>query len=159
MQAETIITGMPNVDAATTLLRTSVGVFFAISGANKLFVPSRREQIRQTMHDLHIPLPDFNARFVPIVELTAGLGLALGLLTVPSALALLVICIVACITDGPRKVQAFSPINPADWLACLLYLPEVLLGLALAAILLLGPDKWTADSGLELSRVVHHLTR
>ena len=44
--------------------RVSLGVFFAISGGNKLFVPSRTRQMYETLAGAGIPLPQFMTYFI-----------------------------------------------------------------------------------------------
>jgi|SRR5215475_8981919 len=60
------------------LARIAVGLLFFLSGRAKLFVRERREQMRQTLIEAHIPFPDFNALFVSIVEFVCGLLLVWG---------------------------------------------------------------------------------
>src|SRR5258705_11282501 len=61
--------------------RIAVGLLFFLSGRGKLFVPERREQMRRTLIDAHLPFPDFNALVVSTVEFVCGLFLILGALT------------------------------------------------------------------------------
>jgi uncharacterized membrane protein YphA (DoxX/SURF4 family) len=37
--------------------RMAVGLLFFLSGRGKLFVPERREQMRQTLIEAHVPFP------------------------------------------------------------------------------------------------------
>src|SRR5437870_10744732 len=106
------------------LARSAVGSLFLLSGRGKLFAPERREQMRQTLIEAHVPFPYFNAVFVSAVEFVCGLLLILGALT-PLACALLAcVMITAIATTAIRNVKASSPLN---WLSEFLYLPEVLL--------------------------------
>jgi putative oxidoreductase len=57
--------------------RVAVGLLFFLSGRGKLFVPERREQMRETLVAAKIPFPDFNAVFVSSVEFVFGLLLVL----------------------------------------------------------------------------------
>src|SRR5213596_4261084 len=75
------------------LARVAVGLLFFLSGRAKLFVPERREQMRQTLIEAHVPFPDLNAVFVSTLEFGCGLLLVLGMLT-PLACALLG-CVIA----------------------------------------------------------------
>ena len=70
------------------LARVAVGLLFFLSGRAKLFVPERREEMRQTLIKAHVPFPEFNAAFVSTVEFVCGLFLVLGAVT-PLASALL----------------------------------------------------------------------
>jgi putative oxidoreductase len=104
--------------------RLAVGSLFFLSGRGKLFVLERREQMRQTLTEAHIPFPEFNAVFVSIVEFVCGLLLVLGALT-PVACGLLgCVMITAIATTAIRNIKATSPLS---WLSEFLYLPEVLL--------------------------------
>jgi putative oxidoreductase len=96
------------------IARLSVGLLFLLSGCGKLFVPERRQQMRQTLIDTHVPFPEFNAVFVSTVEFVCGLLLVLGALT-PLACALLgCVMIMAVATTAIRNIKASSPLN---WLA------------------------------------------
>jgi uncharacterized membrane protein YphA (DoxX/SURF4 family) len=60
------------------LARLAVGSAFFLSGRGKLFVNERREQMRQTLREAHIPFPELNAVFVSTVEFVFGLLLVAG---------------------------------------------------------------------------------
>ena len=108
---------------AIFLARVAVGLLFLLSGRAKLFVPGRREEMRQILIKAHVPFPEFNAVLVSAVEFVCGLFLVLGA-TTPLASALLAgIMIVAIATTAIRNIKAISP---AEWLAGFLYMPEVL---------------------------------
>ena len=62
------------------LARLVVGSLFFLSGRGKLFVPERREQMRQTLIEAHVPFPTLNALFVSTVEFVCGALLILGAL-------------------------------------------------------------------------------
>src|SRR5213593_2953531 len=61
--------------------RLTVGLLFFLSGRGKLFVPERREQMRQTLREARVPFPEFNAIFVSTVEFLFGFLLVAGSLT------------------------------------------------------------------------------
>jgi len=79
------------------LARVAVGLLFFLSGRSKLFVPQRREQMRQQLNEAHVPFPEFNAVLVSAVEFGCGLLLILGALT-PLACALLACVMITAIT-------------------------------------------------------------
>jgi putative oxidoreductase len=93
-------------------------LLFFLSGRGKLFVPERREQMRQTLLEAHVPFPKFNALFVLIVELVFGASLLLGFVT---ALACVMIAVIS--TTAIRNIKATPPLA---WLSEFLYLPEFL---------------------------------
>lgn len=120
-----------------------------LSGRGKLFVLERREQMRQTLIEAHVPFPDLNAVLVSIVEFVCGLLLLLGALT-PLACAMLgCVMIMAIGTTTIRNVQATSPLG---WLSEFLYLPEVLLLVILLSLFLSGPG-WVSVDRLILSQI------
>src|SRR5215471_3696025 len=130
------------------LTRVAVGLLFFLSGRGKLFVPERREQMRQTLIEAHIAFPDFNALFVSTVEFVCGLLLVLGALT-PLACALLAfLMIVAIATIAIRNIKASSP---GEWLAAFLYLPEPLYLVILIWLFFSGPS-WLSVDNLLLSQ-------
>ena len=131
------------------LARVAVGLLFFLSGCGKLFIPQRREQMRQTLIEAHVPFPDINALFVSIVEFVCGLLLVIGAVT-PLACALLVCLMLVAITTIPiRNIKASSP---ADWLSAFLYLPEVLYLLILIWLFFSGPG-WLSVDHLVLSQI------
>src|SRR4030095_9142944 len=63
---------------AILLARVSLGLFFAISGGNKLFVASRTRQMYETLVGAGIPFPHFMTYFVSSVEFIGGCLLVIG---------------------------------------------------------------------------------
>lgn len=138
--------GLQAMDAGLMVLRVVVGCFFAISGWHKLFNVRRHDSLVATLIQCRVPYIEFNQWFVPIVELTGGVALVLGLLTLPATLGLIAICIVACCTDGiPNVTSRFHPIDKADWLDDVLYLPEALYLAMLVVVVLAGPGHYSLD--------------
>jgi len=124
------------------LARLAIGSLFFLSGGGKLFVPERREQMRQTLIEAHVPFPEFNAVFVSAVEFVCGLLLILGALT-PVACALLAfVMLMAITTIAIRNIKATSPLS---WLSEFLYLPEVLLLVILLWLFFSGPGRFSID--------------
>ena len=54
-------------------------------------------------------------------------------------LRLFTVCIVATCVDGLNRIRSYQPIDKADWLDDVLYLPEVLYCLMALVIVLAGP--------------------
>jgi putative oxidoreductase len=135
---------------AILVARLAVGLLFFLSGRGKLFVPERREQMRQTLLEAHIPFPEFNALFVSTVEFAFGLLLVFGVLTPIACLMLGGLMIVAIATMAVRNIKASSPLG---WLAEFLYLPEVLYLVILLWIFLSGPG-WLSIDHLIFSKTV-----
>jgi len=130
------------------LARIAVGLLFFLSGRGKLFVPERREQMRRTLIEAHLPFPDFNALVVSTVEFVCGLLLILGALT-PLVCALLAcLMIVAIATTATHNIKASSP---TEWLAAFLYLPEPLYLVILIWLFFSGPG-WLSVDHLLLSQ-------
>jgi putative oxidoreductase len=80
------------------LARVSLGMFFAISGANKLFVTSRTRQMYETLAGAGIPFPHFMTYFVSSVEFISSCLLIIGLLSSLCCAALIIQMIVAILT-------------------------------------------------------------
>src|SRR6202050_3448861 len=72
------------------LVRVSIGLFFAISGGNKLFVASGTKPVYDTLVKAKVPFPRQTAYFVASVEFVAGSLLTMGFLSSPACLALLI---------------------------------------------------------------------
>jgi putative oxidoreductase len=130
------------------LARLAVGLLFFLSGRGKLFLPARREAMRQTLREAGVPWPRFNALFVAGVEFVCGGLLVCGALTPLACLLLIGVMVVALATSRIRSIRAASPL---DWLGEFLYLPEVLYLVILVWLLLSGPG-WPSVDALILSR-------
>ncbi len=124
------------------MARLAVGLLFFLSGRGKLFVPERREQMRETLVAAHVPFPQLNALFVSTVEFVFGLLLILGAVTPLACVVLSGVMIVAIATTVIRTIRAMSPLG---WLSEFLYLPEVLCLVILFWLLLSGPGWFSVD--------------
>jgi putative oxidoreductase len=120
------------------LARLSVGLLFFLSGRGKLFVPERREQMRETIRQY----PELTAPLLSIVEFGFGAALILGLLTPLACVMLIGIMAGALITVQIPRLKASSIL---DWVAELLYLPEVLYVVILVWLLFAGPGWPSVD--------------
>jgi putative oxidoreductase len=125
-----------------TAVRVLIGIFFCISGGTKLLVPAQFSFMEQTLAQSHIPFPHANALFVSMVEFACGGGLALGLLTPVWALALVVVMIVAILTNRIQSIQASGVLA---WIDDFLYLPEVLYLMILVWLIFSGPSRYSID--------------
>src|SRR5882762_11565536 len=83
---------------AILLVRVSLGLFFAISGANKLFVAGGTKPVYETLVKAKVPFPHPMAHFVSGVEFVGGSLLTVGFLSSPACAALLIDMIVATLT-------------------------------------------------------------
>ncbi len=127
------------------IARVAVGLLFFLSGRGKLFVAERREQMRQTLVEAHVPVPAFNAIFVSTVEFVFGFCLLIGFLTPLASAMLCGVMVVAILTTAIKRIETSSPLA---WIAEFLYLPEVLYLVILCWLFLSGPgwvsvDRWT----------------
>jgi putative oxidoreductase len=124
------------------LARLAVGLLFFLSGRSKLFIPQRREQMRQQLIEAHVPFPNLNAFFVSTVEVVCGALLIFGALTAIACVMLACVMITAITTTAIRNVKASSPLN---WLSEFLYLPEVLYLVILIWLFFSGPGWLSVD--------------
>ncbi len=128
---------------AILLVRVSLGLFFAISGANKLFVASRTQAMYETLVEARVPFPHAMTYFVSAVELVGGCLLAVGLLSSLACVALLVDMLVAILTT---KLSAMpKELSAHNWLDDFLYLPEVLYVLFFIWLIFSGPGRFSVD--------------
>jgi len=128
---------------AILLVRVSLGLFFAISGANKLFVAGGTKPVYETLVKAKVPFPHQTAYFVSGVEFVAGSLLTVGFLSSPAAVALLIDMIVATLTSAVSTVP--KGLSPLNWLDDFLYLPEVLYVLFFTWLICAGPGKFSGD--------------
>src|SRR6202035_2016315 len=128
---------------AILLVRVSIGLFFAISGANKLVVAGSRQTMYETLVKAKVPFPRQTAYFVSGVEFVGGSLLTIGFLSTPACGALLVDMLVAVLTT---KLSAMPKrLSPLNWLDNFLYLPEVLYVLFFIWLICSGPGKFSVD--------------
>src|ERR1700759_3256987 len=109
---------------AILLIRISIGLFFAISGANKLFVAGGAKPVYETLVQAKGPYPHAMAYFVSGVEFVGGAMVTVGLLSSVASVALLIDMVVATVTSAVSTLP--KGLSALKWLDDLLYLPEVL---------------------------------
>jgi putative oxidoreductase len=124
------------------IARLAVGVLFFLSGRGKLFVPERREQMRETLVAARIPFAGVNAIFASLIEFVFGCLLVLGALTPLACVMLSCVMIMAIATSAIKDIKA-PPL--LDWLSEFLYLPEVLYLVILFWLFLSGPGWLSVD--------------
>ena len=128
---------------AILLVRVSIGVFFAISGGNKLFVAGGTKPVYDTLVKAKVPFPRQTAYFVAGVEFVCGSLLALGFLSSPASVALLIDMTVATLTSSLSTLP--KGLSPLNWLDDFLYLPEVLYVLFFVWFICSGPGRFSVD--------------
>ncbi len=107
---------------AILLVRASLGLFFAISGANKLFVADRTQTMYETLVEAKVPV---------------------GFLSTLDCMALLVDMFVAILTTKLSAMpKGLSPLNRLD---DFLYLPDVLYVLLFIWLVCSGPGRFSID--------------
>jgi len=148
MDLSLVLHGAHAPNAALTLNRTALGMFFAISGYHKLFNASRRAELTRTLVDDGVHVVPFMRWLLPSAEFTGGWALIMGFLSVPAALGLLAICVGAIALDALKRIRQWRPVDRADWLGDLLYVPEALYCIGLAVVVLAGPGRWSVDARL-----------
>ena len=146
MDVSLITFGADAPNAALALNRVALGTFFAISGYLKLFNASRHATLARTLQDAGVPAVPIMQWLVPAVEFSGGCALIVGLLSALAAFGLFVICLFAFKLDAIKRVEGWMPINRADWVGDLLYLPEALYCIGLAVVMLAGPGPWSLDA-------------
>jgi len=128
---------------AVLLVRISLGVFFAISGANKLFADGGMKPVYETLVQAKVPFPRVMAYFVSSVEFVGGSLLTVGFLSSPVCVALLIDMAVATLTSAILTIP--KKLSPISWLDDFLYLPEVLYVLFFFWLICSGPGKFSVD--------------
>ena len=128
---------------AILLVRVSLGLFFAISGANKLFVAGGTKPVYDTLVKAKVPFPRLMAYFVSGVEFVCGSLLTVGFLSSLASVALLVDMTVAVMTNALSTMP--KGLSPLTWLDDFLYLPEVLYVLFFIWLICSGPGNFSVD--------------
>jgi len=131
---------------AILLVRVSLGLFFAISGGNKLFAAGSRQTMYETLVKAKVPFPHQMAYFVSGVEFVGGSLLTVGFLSSSACVALLINMVVAVLTSTLSTIP--KGLSPLGWLDDFLYLPEVLYILFFISLICSGPGRFSVDSWL-----------
>lgn len=131
---------------AILLVRVSLALFFAISGANKLFVADRTRTMYETLVAGKIPFPGVMTYFVSGVEFVSGLMLAVGFLSSVASVALMADMLVAIQTTKLFAIP--KGLSPLNWVDDFLYFPELLYVLFFIWLLFSGPGKFSVDHWL-----------
>ncbi|MGJ1236798.1 MULTISPECIES: DoxX family protein [Sphingobacterium] len=131
--------------------RVLIGLFFTITGFNKLFHPIFQERMLNTISKIGFPYPQFTANFTATFECIFGLFLLIGLFTRISSAGLIIIILVALISHDLNSIPKellpsldagkIYPMDPFTWLSYFLYLPQVLYLLLLFIFLGYGYGK------------------
>jgi len=138
-----IYTGLEGVEwVARLVVRLAVGLEFFGSGLGKL---GKLSGLIQYFRSLGIPAPEIQAPFVAATELLCGALIVVGLLTRPAAVMLCGVMLVAIVTAAAPEKHI-----TASWHGLLefLYLPEVVLLLLLAWLVMAGPGPSSLDARL-----------
>jgi putative oxidoreductase len=128
---------------AILLVRISIGLFFAISGGNKLFVAGGTKPVYETLVKAKVPFPRQTAYFVSGVEFVGGSLVTVGFLSSAACVALMIDMVVATLTSALSTIP--KGLSPPSWLDDLLYLPEVLYVLFFIWLICSGPGKFSVD--------------
>jgi putative oxidoreductase len=128
---------------AILLVRVSIGLFFAISGANKLFVAGGIKPVYETLITAKVPFPHQMAYFVSGVEFVGGSLVTVGFLSSAACAVLMIDMIVAVLTSAVSTMP--KGLSPLNWLDDFLYLPEVLYVLFFIWLICSGPGKFSVD--------------
>lgn len=131
---------------AILLVRVSLGLFFAISGANKLFVAGGTKPVYDTLVKAKVPFPRLMAYFVSGVEFVCGALLTVGFLSSLASVALLIDMIVATLTSAVSTLP--KGLSHLNWLDDFLYLPESLYVLFFIWLICSGPGVFSVDHWL-----------
>ena len=128
------------------VIRLGVGVMFFGSGLGKL---GKLSGLTEFFRSLGIPYPEIQAPFVATTEFVCGALVILGLATRPAALMLCGVMTVAIVTAAAPEKHI-----TATWHGLLdfFYLPEVLLLLLLAALVVKGAGRASLDAWLARRR-------
>jgi putative oxidoreductase len=128
---------------AIPLAGISLGVFFAISGGNKVFVASQHKLMYDTIVSAGIPFPYIMAYFVSPVEFVCGCLLIIGLLSILCCIAFIIDMIVAITTVKLATIA--KGLSVVDWLDDFLYLPEVMYIIIFLLLISSGPGRLSVD--------------
>ena len=128
---------------AILLVRVSIGLFFAISGGNKLFTAGGTKPVYDTLIKANVPFPKQTAYFVAGVEFICGSLLTVGFLSSAACVALSIDMIVAILTNTLSTLP--KGLSALNWIDDVLYFPEVLYVLFFIWLIFSGPGNFSVD--------------
>jgi uncharacterized membrane protein YphA (DoxX/SURF4 family) len=144
-----LLDGIGGTLPAIAAMRFALGSFFVLSGIHKLTNNERQKTFVETLTVLGIPRIGISQWFVPGVEFFGGLGVAAGFLTPLAALGLLVVCLVALLTNSSTVVASYKPIDRADRIDDWLYQPETMYAFMLLYFIAAGAGPISVDQLLK----------
>lgn len=141
-----VLQGEPRWEWFPALLaRVSMGLFFAISGWNKLFTVAHWKGLMSAMIATGLPFPKLMSIFLASIELFGGTLLTVGFMSTFFSIALAFAMIVAIVTfEIPYVIP--PGLGPLDWLDWFLYLPQVLYVLIFLWLIIKGPGPYSVDA-------------
>ena len=128
---------------AILLVRVSIGLFFAISGGNKLFTAGGTKPVYDTLVKAKVPFPKQTAYFVAGVEFVGGSLVTVGFLSSVACAVLSIDMIVAILTNTLSTLP--KGLSALNWIDDVLYFPEVLYVLFFIWLIFSGPGKFSVD--------------
>jgi putative oxidoreductase len=137
-----------SVDAAALVMRAALAAAFVAHGGQKLFGWFGGGGIAGTtafFTSVGLPAPHAFAYVAGIAEFLGGIAIALGLLTVAATAGLIAEMVIA-VASVSYSAGFFVTAQKIGW-----ELNAYLIGL-LAALLLTGPGRWSADAALGFTR-------
>ncbi|MCK5904599.1 MAG: DoxX family protein [Gammaproteobacteria bacterium] len=144
--AQIVLQGEPKWEWFPVLLaRVSMGLFFAISGWNKLFTVAHWKGLLAAMIATGLPFPKLMAMFLASIEFYGGALLTIGFMSTFFSIALAFAMIVAIVTvEIPFVIP--PGLGPLDWLDWFLYLPQVLYVIIFLWLIVKGPGPYSIDA-------------
>lgn len=119
-------------------------------GSPRFWNVGRHEKLQQKLcHCGWGANPTF-AIFIAISELLAGVGVIFGLLTIPSALGLLLILLGATYCTAREKTLKQDPIDTVDCINCYFWNPEPVYIVVTLMVLSFGPGAISLDHLLRI---------
>jgi uncharacterized membrane protein YphA (DoxX/SURF4 family) len=146
MDLSVISLGADAPHAALALNRVALGTFFAISGYHKLFNASRHATLARTLQDDGVRAVSVMEWVVPGIEFSGGCALIVGLISALAAFGLFAVTVGAFALDTVKRIDGWQPLDRADWLGDVLYLPESLYCIGLVVVMLAGSGPWSLDA-------------
>lgn len=143
-------------DVALLLTRVVMGVFFVSYRFRWVWDPSqppgqrfcstfRRNKLIGRMCSCGYGGNPWLAGTVAVVEILAGLGLIVGLLSIPSAFGLFLVMVFANCCTPKEEIPAMNPVDKWDYVSCYLRLVEPLYLTMAVIIVLCGPGRYSLD--------------
>ena len=155
MLAHAMLTALNLPNVTLLLLRLVLGVFFVLARFRWFYDPSRpaqpwfnearRGHLAWKLYHCGYGTHPLISACIACIEVSGGVAVIVGLLTVPALLGLLGVLVCATLCTAKEKVCEQQPVDRIDCVSCYLWCVEGIYLVIALALLMSGPGALSMD--------------